>query len=98
MWLLGPLVLVAGCAVAPKAHQAADVSGFKAEIAGLSTRIGRIEYTANTRIGKIEKTTNVDRVTFFGAVVIVPLVLSYLSMRMTNRRADRRFKRNHEHG
>jgi hypothetical protein len=33
------------------------------------------------------KTTNVDRVTFFGAVVIVPLVLSWLFMRMANKRA-----------
>jgi hypothetical protein len=60
--------------VAPKAHQAADVSGFKAEIAAVQSHIG-----------KIEKTTNVDRYTFFGAVVIVPLVLSWLFMRMAKR-------------
>ncbi len=76
IWLLGPLVLAAGCAVAPKAHQAADVSGFKAELA-----------VVQTDIGKIEKTTNVDRYTFFGAVVVVPLVLSWLSMRMAKRHA-----------
>lgn len=74
--LLGPLVLCAGCAVAPKAHQAADVSGFKAELA-----------VVQTDIGKIEKTTNVDRWTFFGAVVVVPCFLCWMAMRSTKRYA-----------
>ncbi len=75
--LLGPLVLITGCAVAEKAGEVVDVSGFKAELA-----------VVQTDIGKIVKTTNVDRYTFFGAVVVVPLVLSWLFYRMANRHAS----------
>ena len=87
--LLSPLVLLnccifctswllcAGCAVAPKAHEAADVSGFKAELDAV-----RIEFR------DLKKTTNYDTDVWANRVLLlVPLGLSWLFMRMANKRA-----------
>jgi len=68
---------LAGCAAIPAAREVADVSGFKAELAAV-----------HTRVGKIEATTNYDTDVWANrALLAVPLVVSWLFMRMANRRA-----------